>query len=345
MWLQLGDEFVLSPKEDVLKKWLPSLSTKQSFCFRPDIEVEWIHEWPIERFSDKQIIFFLRDPRDALYSRYKRESPKVSFSEFLNFLDPTLLLNKMEINLVFTKMWRRHPQCRVFNFEDYKRDPETTLRNILNYINIDVSDAALSDALGASSSNKAAEIERRWNEENEIDGEGASLQVINQGGIVGRWEELMGADRVLSDHVVALKSTINSPDNTVFSTYLYFLKKNNLLKGVPFHAELSANPQEVIKLESRALSFAGELQYPKALAVIFYPACVSHLLKTLAALAYEHNPSVLRNIEQQYQQNIGAISQLYLGIFRRTGRVFALLHCNPFYILKLMVKKHIVIRS
>ncbi|OGV25846.1 MAG: hypothetical protein A3F18_02690 [Legionellales bacterium RIFCSPHIGHO2_12_FULL_37_14] len=343
MWIQHGNHFMLSSREDVLKKWLPSLSVKQYFCFGREIEVEWVHEWPIKGFSDKQIIFFSRDPRDALYSRYKREAPKASFSEFVNFLDPALLLNKAEIHLVFTKLWCSHTRVQEFCFEEYKRDPEETLRSILAYINIDVSDYELFQALDASSSEKATEMERRWNRSNELDQINKPIQIVNQGGVVGRWQELTGKDKILAEHIVDLKMAIDSSDEAEFFTYLFFLKKNSLLKGVVLPEQMVPSLRGIAALEKRALLFSMKLFYQQAIDTGLHQGQISHLLKSLAALAYRSDPLVFRSIVRLYKKHIGSASQLYLWIFRKTRRVSALLHCSPFYILKLILKQGIIL--
>lgn len=339
MWVKNNDQYTLSPKEDILKKWLPSLSTKKNFYFDQDVEVEWVHEWPTERFSDKQIIFFLRDPRDALYSRYKRESPYANFSDYVHFLDPALLLNKMEINLIFTKMWRLHPQCCVFNFEDYKTNSEITLRKILDYVRLDFSDEAIHRALAASDSEQAAEMEKKWNEKFKMNHDGVWLQIINQGGIVGRWQQLEEQDLILTEKILALRERIDSSNTQEFASYLFFLKKNRLLKGVNYPSNLSFDFLKVQALEECALSFATELSHQQGIDAGLTLDQMTHLFKTAATMAYKRHSPTFRKIKLQYKKNIGTTSQLYLAIFRRTGRILALFRCNPFYILKLIVKK------
>ena len=102
MWHVEGAKYFLIENENILKKWLPSLTRLEHFYFIEDIEVEWVHEWPTKRFDNCQIIFFFRDPRDALYSGYRRESPNMSYSEFLGFLNPVSLLDKVETFYFFT---------------------------------------------------------------------------------------------------------------------------------------------------------------------------------------------------------------------------------------------------
>lgn len=219
MWQKIADEYVLTERENMLKKWLPTLSAKKSFTFIDNIEVVWTHEWPQQKFENHKIIYFVRDPRDSLLSRYKREAPNCTYEEFLNFPDQNTLLNKIDHWCLFNLVWLEQNDLKVFKFEDYRQSPLLVLKEILDWISFSASEEHILQSLEASTSEKAAEAEKKYfleaNEEEEI---------VNQGGIVGRWqqsgEEIIDASkRILTIcnpilHKLGYSTDIVEPDST-----------------------------------------------------------------------------------------------------------------------------------
>lgn len=184
MWTPArGGGHVLNPVENHLKKWLPILSTREKFDFRGDIEVEWAHQWPTSRHAGHRIIYFVRDPRDAIFSRYRRESPDMSFEEFLDFPDPYTLHDKIDTWSMFNELWLRQPDIRAFRFEDYKSDARKTLEAILDYVGLKVAEPELARALENSTFEKAALAEKKYREGNPED-----AQLINRASLVGGWK-------------------------------------------------------------------------------------------------------------------------------------------------------------
>lgn len=185
MWQSMGgNQWQLTSYEKKLRKWLPCLSKGDVFDFIPGIEVEWVHEWPTKKFIDAPILYFIRDPRDALYSRFRRENPIISFSEFLEIRDPNTLLNKMDNWITFNDYWHAFANKAVFRFEDSKKDPEGVLREILRVILIKAPDDRIKHAIAASTFEKAAASERAYREFNPNDNE-----VICRAGRVNSWRE------------------------------------------------------------------------------------------------------------------------------------------------------------
>lgn len=184
MWVPArGGGYTLNPVENHLKKWLPILSARETFDFRDDIEVEWAHQWPTRRHAGHRIIYFVRDPRDAIFSRYRRESPDLSFEEFLDFPDPQTLHDKIDTWSMFNELWLQQPDVRAFRFEDYKSDARKTLEAILAYVGLRVNEAVLTQALENSTFEKAAHAEKKYREDNPQD-----AQLINRASQVGGWK-------------------------------------------------------------------------------------------------------------------------------------------------------------
>ncbi len=184
MWEHSKQEgYTLNPAEARLKKWLPILSSRQTFNFRKDIEIEWAHHWPTARHQAYRIIHFVRDPRDALLSRYRRESPEMTFGEFLDFPDPYTLRNKIDTWCLFNEVWLQQSNLRVFRFEDYKRDANRTIRDILHYVGIQAEEHEIMDALENSTFEKAAIAEKKYREQYPED-----TELINRASQVGTWQ-------------------------------------------------------------------------------------------------------------------------------------------------------------
>lgn len=201
MWRKEGEEYFLCSNENILKQWLPALTHYNSFTFRQDIEIEWVHDWPKKKFMRDRILYFVRDPRDALYSRFKRENPDLSYAEYAAFLDHQSLLNKIDNWYFFNKCWLARDHIKFFRFEDYKKNPGALLKNILNYIGIDASENEILNAVERSSFEKAKETERAYKEErmytcHPLHPE--EKQVINRGGTIGSWKDLQNEDAMVT---------------------------------------------------------------------------------------------------------------------------------------------------
>lgn len=184
MWIKDGERFTLNPHEVALKKWLPVLSEEEAFSFREDVEVEWAHIWPTGATAGAKIVYFIRDPRDALFSRYRRESPDVTFREFLDFPDSQTLLDKIDTWCLFNEAWLQQPDLFVCRFEDYKQDARATLQSVLDGIGLAADPAALDQAVLRSGYERAAAAEKRYREANPRD-----KQIINRAGEVGSWKD------------------------------------------------------------------------------------------------------------------------------------------------------------
>lgn len=184
MWVKERGSWVLNPIEEPLKKWLPVLSEARHLSFRDDLEVEWAHIWPTGKTANAKIIYFIRDPRDALFSRYRRESPDVTFKEFLDFPDGQTQLDKIETWNLFNESWLAQPDLMVFRFEDYKQDALATLRSVLEFSGIIVSESAMLEAVERSGFERAVAAEKHYREIHPED-----TQVINRASQVGSWKD------------------------------------------------------------------------------------------------------------------------------------------------------------
>ncbi len=229
MWLRAGDYWKLNPEEQVLKKWLPTLSETELFRFRGDFEVEWAHIWPTGETRGSRVMYFIRDPRDAFFSRYKREAPRASFEDFLEFPDAFTLLDKFDSWNLFSESWLAQPDIAVFRFEDYKMNPHETLDHVLDYCGIEAGDDEIADAVRRSSFESAAKAEKLYREQHPED-----AQIINRASQIGSWKETSLSeitDRIVDNCGWVMNRLGYEIDNTAGARECSYLPHSGKLGG------------------------------------------------------------------------------------------------------------------
>ena len=198
MWLQLPTgRWRLHPRARPLQKWLPALSRHASFEFRTDVDVEYVQDVAAAADGLDQTVLFVRDPRDSLYSMYRRMEPALSYAEFLRFPNPDSLVDRPSHWARFVDSWLAHAGSAWFTFEDYKRDAPGLLRRIVECLSIASDDDAIEQAVRESSFEQAHAAEARFRAQFTGDWE-----VANRAGRVGQWTEQTEA-RGGSQHVEA----------------------------------------------------------------------------------------------------------------------------------------------
>jgi hypothetical protein len=85
-WIDTDSGSQLSAKALKHLVWhLPALHQRQLFKFPESLEVEWEHRLDFASGEPRPTILFVRDPRDAVYSLYRRNYEKDrSFISYLN---------------------------------------------------------------------------------------------------------------------------------------------------------------------------------------------------------------------------------------------------------------------
>jgi Sulfotransferase domain len=157
VWKQgAGHSYSLRQDFFYLKQWLPVLSNKIEFTFAPDILFEWTHDFPKMHHSKRQTVFMIRDPRISFNSRFLREKESFpSYDAFLNYFDSRLLIKNTERAFLFYDTWKLFANPMFLRFEDYKRDPISTLESVLNYYNLSFGKDAIEQAVSESTFEKA----------------------------------------------------------------------------------------------------------------------------------------------------------------------------------------------
>ena len=184
MWRADGDAFVLMRKADMIKKWIPALSNRERFHFRGDAEVEYVQDFAEDRHDDHAAIFFVRDPRDALYSMYRRARPELDFESYLRIPNARSLLDRIENWSAQVRSWQQLAGCRFYSFEDYKADAQALLARIIGDLGIARSHQEIVRAASESTFEKAKMAEATYRLEYPHDD-----VVANRAGKIGDWRE------------------------------------------------------------------------------------------------------------------------------------------------------------
>ena len=100
-----------------------------------------------KKYQDAKVILFTRDPRDSIYSSYRRLSGNKSYPSFLESLDSRTLLSRVHSWRFYHLLWLAFPGIQVYRFEDYKADATALLTQILNQMGLEYSAADIASAV------------------------------------------------------------------------------------------------------------------------------------------------------------------------------------------------------
>ena len=145
---------------------LPVISEQKQFNFDPNVEVFWEHHLNAGLVGKVPTILFVRDPRDAIYSLYRRHYEKqISFKKFLKRPDewpdhfPNLFgLPPFETFALFCFFWIKLSHSlplSIIRFEDLKLKPEPELRKALAFLGLEKSDNDIETAIKSSTTENA----------------------------------------------------------------------------------------------------------------------------------------------------------------------------------------------
>lgn len=168
------NDWALKPAGYWLQAHLPIFARKKEFSFIPGITAQWDHVYPKDRDQYDKVILFVRDPRDSLYSIYRRGSYQDwSYTEFCEMAQPIdchgrsyNYLPRLDDWVLFHLIWLERKDIHITRFEDYKKDAVTTLQAALDYLGLHFSDMQIKLAVERSSHEKAREAEDRYYADN-----------------------------------------------------------------------------------------------------------------------------------------------------------------------------------
>ena len=143
------------------RQTLASLRLGRTFRFRDDIRPRFSHSFPFELSRSPRIVLVVRDPRDCLYSEWRRQRqnlglPKsMTFEDFLEypfFGGPTSMVDMLWLHfhswLAYRRM--RPEEVYVLRFEDWRRDDAGQLRDIARWFGLSPTNEELERATEAS---------------------------------------------------------------------------------------------------------------------------------------------------------------------------------------------------
>ena len=172
----------IHPRAEALTKWLPILSRRETLAFRDDVEVLYVQDLPDPGVHGDRTALFLRDPRDAIHSHYRRNRPEMPIEEFIRFPHHETLLDVVAHWALFVECWLARSGDCVYRFEDYKANDNALLGRIVGDLGIEASPEEIASAARESNYEKAREAEEKYRATHPQDDE-----IAMRAGKVGEW--------------------------------------------------------------------------------------------------------------------------------------------------------------
>ncbi len=156
---------------------LPALNYQRIFNFDRNVIGRVTHRWASTIPRSGKLILFVRDPRDLLYSQWRRNKYnlsdfKLSFLEFIQSASHNYPINYLEYVLLYLLMWQNeinHLNGLIVRFEDYKNNPKQTLTKVLAYLNINRTDQQIIQSIARSDFKVLKKIEDNLAADGQLD--------------------------------------------------------------------------------------------------------------------------------------------------------------------------------
>lgn len=193
-WARGDGGWTMSERAEQHLKWhLPVLHRRRSFAFPEDIDVAWEHRLDFAGRGAAPTILFVRDPRDAVHSLYRRNrAHEIDFESYLKKEDewpdhfPGLFqLPPLETFAYFCWFWLAMNQAMpvaVVRFEDVKAAPHDSLKAVLRFLGIERPDDRIDQAVESSSFDSARRAMVSMEEQT-----GTAFKTVRKGE-VGEWK-------------------------------------------------------------------------------------------------------------------------------------------------------------
>ncbi|NKC13525.1 MAG: methyltransferase domain-containing protein [Gammaproteobacteria bacterium] len=178
-WQDVDDTSVVTDHEytDLLKH-LPVFGRTREFWFKEDIAVEWSHRTQLDDLHEHHVILMTRDPRDALYSWWRRmknagfnaygivEAP-APFIEYIQrgseYLPGHEGLDRIDDHVLYYRTVLEHADqfksFSVLRFEDVKSQPMASMLSVLAQLQLKRPLQAVREAIAASDVSVARKVE------------------------------------------------------------------------------------------------------------------------------------------------------------------------------------------
>jgi hypothetical protein len=148
---------------------VPGLVDGRVFRLRRRPVPRFGHHWPGVLSRIEPRILFVRDPRDALYSAWRRASRLSGDAGIADFVDwvqepyAHLPLTRAGYLRHYWQAWLNaddETRLLIVRFEDSKHDARACLRRILDFVELDVGARAIAGACAAAEHRHAAQADR-----------------------------------------------------------------------------------------------------------------------------------------------------------------------------------------
>ncbi len=189
-WRWLGsNRFRHERADEGWSRLLSALVHAREFEFRAAPVPRLGHHWP-GHFPRLPAILVVRDPRDALYSAWRREQALNSLDasvDFISFLTskfrhaPATWASYFAVHVYHWQAQIAKAGGLVLRFEDFKRDPLAQAIRVLQFLQIEVCSTRLLAALDASTHARLVHAERR------LLAAGVVPSALLGGGVVDEW--------------------------------------------------------------------------------------------------------------------------------------------------------------
>jgi hypothetical protein len=163
-WIDTEGGPVLSENAyDFFKDYFPALSRNgNKFTFDASIEGFWEHRLDLALHAHRPTILFIRDPRDAIFSLFRRDYKELmSFEEYLltssnwpDHFSEMFGLPPFETWAYYNLFWyylSEKIDIKIVTFEKLKLFPQNEIKEILNFLGIERSAADIIKAVNNSS--------------------------------------------------------------------------------------------------------------------------------------------------------------------------------------------------
>jgi hypothetical protein len=169
-WKRLGPfHYQYAAQELPWQQTLPALKYLREFQFKPGYVAHFCHRWPIEIETKRPLIFFVRDPRDALFSHWRRtihNEPMInlSFEDFVRSRYHQHPFSFRDYLLIFLQLWKKYlsqSDHLIVRFEDYRQDARKTLKRVLSFLGIEAAIDKISRAIACSDFSAIRRVEDR----------------------------------------------------------------------------------------------------------------------------------------------------------------------------------------
>lgn len=131
----------------------PALMRAEGNVFDQPFLARGLHEYYSKAHASSPCVLVTREITEVMRSGFSRQggSSQGSPESFANLIDPWTLLPMLECFGLYMYVWASQPNVRILRQEDFRRHPQTSLRDMCRHFGIDVSDERLDHAIQASS--------------------------------------------------------------------------------------------------------------------------------------------------------------------------------------------------